>query len=406
MATKQLAPRPSAARLADFSPSAVIAGGVAIVVGYAGPTVLVFQVAQSASLTDAQVTSWLWAYSIASGVTTIIASLVTRQPLIMAWSTPGVAFLVVGMQGVDFEAAIGAFIVSNLMILAIGLMGIFRRLMAVIPMSVAAALNAGILMPFALDAIGSVSTGPEIAVPMILTFFVVRRLSQRWAVAAVFVVGLGLCLALDQLDTELLAIEVARPILTMPVFELGAIVNIALPLTVLALTGQYLPGLTVMRSFGYRPNNDFVVRLCGIASLIAAPFCCHNINPSSMIAGIVAGPEAHEDPNRRYWAAAFAGVVYLIFGSLAGSFVLLFAALPSEAVVVLAGVSLLAAIAASLKTAVDEAGADLIVPTVVFSVAISDFQLFAIGSAFWAIVVGLALSLSRQQSNKRRATKQ
>jgi benzoate membrane transport protein len=397
MALKQ-ATRTSAPRLSDFSLSAGIAGFVAIVVGYAGPTVLVFQVAQTANLTDAQVTSWLWAYSIASGVTTIIASLVTRQPLIMAWSTPGVAFLVIGMQDVAFEAAIGAFLVSNLFILAIGLVGIFRRLMSVIPMSVAAALNAGILMPFALDAIGSVRSGPEIAVPMILTFFVVRHLSQRWAVAAVFVVGLGLCLALGRLDTDILALEFARPILTLPVFQWEAIVNIAIPLTVLALTGQYLPGLTVLRAFGYNPDSDFVVRLCGIGSLLAAPFCCHNINPSSMIAGIVAGPEAHENPDRRYWAAVSAGGVYLLFGSLAGSFILLFAALPSEAILVLAGVSLLAAIAASLKAAVENAGSDLLVPTVVFAIAVSDFQFLAIGSAFWAIVIGLALSLARPSS--------
>ncbi len=385
--------------MADFSASAVIAGIVAIVVGYAGPTVLVFQVAQNASLTDAQVTSWLWAYSISSGITTIAASIITRQPLIMAWSTPGIAFLAIGMQGVAFEAAIGAFILSNLLILFIGLTGFFRKIMDVIPMSVAAALNAGILLPFALDAIGSTATAPEIAVPMILTFFVVRIFSQRWAVAAVLGVGLALCIGLGNTDVSSISLEAAVPLLTVPVFELSAFINIAIPLTVLALTGQYLPGLTVLRSFGYKPNTDFVVRSCSIASLLVAPFGCHNINPSAMIAGIVAGPEANEDKKRRYWAAIVAGLTYLLFGTFAGTFVLLFKALPIEAIYVLAGVSLLAAIAGSLKTAIDETKSDYVIPTVVFCVAISDFTLLTIGAPFWAIVIGLILHIPELMKN-------
>ncbi|RBW52412.1 benzoate/H(+) symporter BenE family transporter [Marinobacter sp. F3R11] len=391
----ELSSKPSDLRsiVSDVSFSAVVAGIIAIIVGYAGPTILVFQVAQSAGLTDEQVTSWLWAYSIASGVTTIFASIVTRQPIIMAWSTPGIAFLVLGLRGVPFDEAIGAFIVSNVLILFVGLTGLFNKVIEKIPMSVAAALNAGILLPFALNAIGSVQTAPLIALPMILTFFVVRIFSPRWSVASVFLIGIILCFSQGEVNSSDLALKIAVPILTEPTFTISSIINIAIPLTILALTGQYLPGLTVMRSFGYKIKNNFVVNVASIASIIVAPFCCHNINPSSMIAGIVAGPEAHEDPDKRYWAAITAGVVYIIFGTLAASFVLLFAALPSEAVYVLAGVSLLSAIAISLKTSFDSAKHDFVIPTVVFCVAISDVTILSIGSAFWAIVVGFALSL-------------
>ncbi|MEP5758913.1 MAG: benzoate/H(+) symporter BenE family transporter [Litoreibacter sp.] len=306
------------------------------------------------------------------------------------------------MEGVAFSDAIGAFLVPNLVILIIGLLGWFRKIIDLIPMSTAAALNAGILMPFALQTITGAENEPVLVLvlTMIATFFIVRTVSARWSVAAVLVVGLGLCIGMDKFAWDGLAFSLTTPVLTMPTFTLDSAINIAKPLTVLALTGQYLPGLTVVRSFGYQPDSDIVIRFCGIASLLAAPFGSHNINPSSMTAGIVAGPEAGDDPSKRYVAAVVAGVVYLIFGTLAASFVMLFAALPSEAIMALAGLSLLGAIAHSIKTAIDNEQTDVVVPTVVFIVAISNFELFSIGSPFWAIVIGIVLSLINVRSKK------
>lgn len=213
-----------------------------------------------------------------------------------------------------------------------------------IPMSVAAALNAGILMPFALQAITGGETEPEIVVVIIATFFVVRLFSVRWAVAAVLFAGFLACVILGKADFSEVEFALVIPVFTAPTFDLNSIINISIPLTVLALTGQYLPGLAVVKSYGYNPKSDTIVKMCHVASIISAPFCCHNINPSSMIAGIVAGPEANSDPTKKYWAAIVAGIVYILFGTLATSFVLLFLALPREAIMALAGLSLLAAI--------------------------------------------------------------
>lgn len=380
--------------ISDFTFPALVAGIVAIIVGYAGPTVIVFEVAKNANLSDGIVSSWLWSYSIASGLVTILLSWLTRQPLIMAWSTPGIAFLVFALTDVPFSDAVGAFIISNLTITIIGLLGWFRKIVDIIPMSVAAALNAGILMPFALETIAGAKVEPVLVISMIITFFVARAFSQRWAVAAVLIVGFALCFTLGKFEPDGLAFSFAQPVFTSPTFTLDAVINIAVPLTVLALTGQYLPGLTVVRSYGYKPDVDRVVRYCGVISLLAAPFGAHNINPSSMIAGIVAGPEAGSDSSKRYVAAIIAGVVYIIFGSLAASFVMLFLALPAEAIMALAGLSLLAAIANSLKTSIEYEKLDIIAPTVVFIVAISNFELFSISSPFWAILIGLVLSIS------------
>ena len=378
----------------DISTSAIIAGIVAIIVGYAGPTVIVFQVAETAALTDAQIASWLWSYSIGSAIVTIYASWKTRQPLIMAWSTPGIAFLVFALEGTEFSAAIGAFLISNILILLIGLMGLFQKIMDAIPMSLAAALNAGILMPFALQAITGGQSEPEIVGAMIVTFFVVRLFSARWAVAAVLLTGFLACIILGKADFSELEFSLVIPVVTAPTFDLNSIINISIPLTVLALTGQYLPGLAVVKSYGYRPKSDSIVKMCSVASILSAPFGCHNINPSSMIAGIVAGPEANSDPTKRYWAAIIAGIVYILFGTLAASFVLLFLALPGEAIMALAGLSLLAAIAHALKTAIETEKQDMLTPTIVFIVAISDFEILSIASPFWAIVTGLMLSFA------------
>lgn len=372
----------------DFSWQSVMAGLVAVIVGYAGPTVLVFQVAESAHLANAQIVSWLWAYSIAAGVTTIVASLWYRMPLITAWSTPGIAFLMTAMAGVPLSEAIGAFIVSNVLVTLIGAFGLLQRLVHWIPLPVASALNGGILVAFALGVVSSLERQPLLVAGMVLAFFGVRRFSPRWAVAAVLVVGTALCLMLGQLDLAALSVSVASPVWTWPTFSWHATVNIAIPLTVLVLTGQYLPGFAVLKTAGYEPPVDKVVTLCGAGSILVAPFGCHNINPSSMIAAIVAGPEAHPDKTRRYVAAVCAGVIYIVFGTFASTFVSLFASLSREAVAALAGLALLSAIASSFDSAFASHKGSL-APLVVFVIAASGISVLGIGAAFWAIVAGV-----------------
>ena len=374
----------------DFAWSSVMAGLVAVIVGYAGPTVLVFQVAKNAGLTDTQVSSWLWAYSIASGVTTILLSLKYRIPIVTAWSTPGVAFLTTAMVSVSFPEAIGAFLVSNLIITIVGALGLLQPLIRWIPLSVASALNGGILVLFATQLVTSLESAPKIVGGMVVAYFIVRRYSPRWAVAAVLFVGFLLCTAMGQFDSGGLKLALAEPNLVAPSFSWSAMVNIAIPLTVLALSGQYLPGFAVLKTAGFDAPVDKVVTVCGTGSMLVAPFGCHNVNPSSMIAAIVAGPEAHPNPNRRYIAAVSAGVIYLIFGTFATTFVGLFGSLPTQAIAALAGLALLTAIAGSFGSAFSADSVSL-APLVTFVVAASGTSLFGIGAAFWAIVAGLTL---------------
>lgn len=386
---------------ADLSISAIVAGVTAIIVAYAVPTAIIFQVAENAHLTDGQIISWIWAYSIGSGLISIYASWRTCQPLIMACSTPGIAFLVFALEGQQFSDAIGAFLVSNLMILCIGYMGVFKAMMRFIPLSVAAALNAGILVPFVLKGIEGWHVEPVIVTAMIAAFFIVRFFSHRWAVAAVLCVGILACVILGKADLNTFQFAVAVPIFTMPSFNLSTIIDISIPLTVLALTGQYLPGFATLKSFGFHSDNDRIVKYCGFVSVIFAFFGCHNINPSSIVAGIVAGPEANDNPSKRYWAAIMAGIVYILFGTFAASFVFLFLSLPAQAIMALAGIALLAAIAQSLSTAFKEETHDVLTPTIVFIVAISNLNILGLNAPFWAIVIGLLLSLAKRIEKKR-----
>lgn len=374
----------------DFSWESVMAGLVAVIVGYAGPTVLVFQVAESALLTNAQIVSWLWAYSIAAGITTIVTSLWYRMPLITAWSTPGIAFLITAMAGVPLSEAIGAFIVSNILVTLIGIFGLLQRMVRWIPLPVASALNGGILVVFALGVVSSLQRQPLLVIGMVIAFFVVRRFSPRWAVASVLVVGTALCLMLGQLNLATLSISIADPVWTWPTFSWNSTINIAIPLTVLVLTGQYLPGFAVLKTAGYEPPVNKFVALCGTASTLVAPFGCHNINPSSMIAAIVAGPEAHPDKARRYVAAVCAGLFYIVFGTFAPTFISLFASLPREAVAALAGLALLSAIASSFESAFAGPKGSL-APLTVFVIAASGVSFLGVGAAFWAIVVGVLI---------------
>ena len=320
------------------------------------------------------------------------------QPQIMAWSTPGIAFLVFALDGYAFSDAIGAFLVSNLVILLIGYLTWFQKVMALIPISVAAALNAGIFAPLCFAGYCWVENRAANCCLYGADVFCCAVFLAALGGGGGFVGGGVVCVGMGKANMDGFVFAMATPIFTAPTFDLNAMFDIAIPLTVLALTGQYLPGLAVLKSYGYQPDNDRIVKQCGFVSMLFAPFGCHNINPSSMIAGIVAGPEAHEDLGKRYWASIVAGGVYIVFGTLATSFVLLFLSLPAEAIMALAGISLLAAIAHALNTAMREEVDDIVTPTAVFIVAISDVEILSIGSTFWAIVIGLVISIFQRYS--------
>ncbi|MDV6373136.1 benzoate/H(+) symporter BenE family transporter [Deinococcus arenicola] len=380
----------------DSNSSAVLAGLIAVIIGWAGPNVLVYSVAQAAGLSDATAMSWLWAHAIFTGVVGIVLSLRTRMPILSTWSTPGIAFLVTALPGIPFPEAVGAFVTSAVLVFILGTFKPLTNALGAIPPHLAAALNAAILLPFGFKAAQAFGVQPALVGAMIVAYFLVRQLSPRWAVAAVLVVGVAASAGLGLWHPAPISFALTQPQLVVPVFSLHATINLALPLTLLAFTGQFVPGFGVLKTNGYEPAPGPVLRSCGVASLGAAFVGCHNLTLGALLANIVSGPEAHPDAAKRYTAAVWAGGINILFGLFAGTFVHLMGILPAEALAALAGIALLGAVGSSLQGAFQGQSGSLAAPIIIL-VTLSGITPLGIGAAFWGILAGLAVYAAEQR---------
>ncbi|MBZ9751850.1 benzoate/H(+) symporter BenE family transporter [Deinococcus sp. HMF7604] len=376
----------------DTHPSAVLAGLVTVVIGWAGPNVLIYAVAQAAGLSDGVAMSWLWAHAVFTGLTGIVLSLRTHTPILTTWSTPGIAFLVTALPGIPFAEAVGAFLLSGALVLLLGTFAPLTRALQAIPAPLAAALNAAILLPFGFRALQAFGDTPALAGAMIAAYFVLRQLAPRWAVAGVLVTGVLASAALGLWHPSPVPLALTRPEFVWPQFSLHATLNLALPLTLLAFTGQFVPGFGVLKANGYEPAPGPVLRACGVASIGAALFGCHNLTLGALLANIVSGPEAHPDAGKRYTAAVWAGALNILVGLFAGTFLHLMGILPPQALAALAGLALLAAMGSSLQGAFQGARAGSLAAPVILVVTLSGIAPLGIGAAFWAILAGLAVN--------------
>ncbi|MBM3397866.1 MAG: benzoate/H(+) symporter BenE family transporter [Betaproteobacteria bacterium] len=370
----------------DVSVSTLVAGFVAVLVGFTSSAAIVFSAAQALGATPAQMVSWMWALGLGMGLTSLGLSLWYRLPVLTAWSTPGAAVLAV-TQGVSLAEATGAFMVCALLIMAVGYSGWFERLMSKIPLALASALLAGVLARFALDAVGAVLQAPVLVMAMTLTYVLGRRWWPRWSVPVVLWVGM--CVAAWQGQLHLSSVDAAWavPVWVSPAWSWAAMVSVALPLFVVTMASQNLPGVVAQRASGYDIPVSPVVGATGLASLLLAPFGGYALNLAAITAAICMGKEAHPEPNRRYTASAAAGLLYIALGLAGGTIVSLMAAFPQALVLAVAGLALLGTMAAGLSVAVkDERHREAAVLT--FLVTLSGVTVAGVGSAFWGVVVG------------------
>ncbi|MBV8037051.1 benzoate/H(+) symporter BenE family transporter [Roseateles sp.] len=374
--------------LQDFSPSTVVAGFVAVLVGYTSSVAIIFQATVALGATPAQTASWLWALGLGMGLTSLVLSLWTRQPILTAWSTPGAALLA-STSGVEMPEAIGAFVVCGLLIAWAGASGWFEKLMDRIPVAIASALLAGVLTRFGLDAVSSVRTAPVLVLAMAAAFLLGRRLWPRYAVPGVLVAGIAVALAQGRLS--LLGLDTSQvfalPVWTAPHFTWHAAVGVALPLFIVTMASQNLPGVAAQRASGYQTPVSASIAVTGAATTLLAPFGGYALNLAAITAAICMGREAHEDPARRYTASVAAGLFYVLLGLGGGAVAMLLAAFPRELVAAIAGLALLGTIAGALAAALkDEAHRDAAILT--FLVCLSGISVFGIGAAFWGVVAG------------------
>ena len=378
--------------LADSSPAAVVAGFVAMLVGYTSSLVLMFQAGQNAGLSTGQISSWIWALSIGMAVTTIGLSLKYRSPIVIAWSTPGAALLVTSLPSVPYSDAIGAFVICAVLLALCGLTGSVDRLLRRVPPALAAALLAGILFRIGIEICTAVQHQTALVLGMALAYLVAKRLWPRYCVLVALMVGLMLAAGLGLLDFQGLRLELAVPVWTVPTFSLAATIGIAIPLFVVAMASQNMPGIAVLRTDGYDVPASPLIATTGIASLLLAPFGSHGINLAAISAAICTGPQAHEDASKRYTAAVWCGLFYGMAGLFGATLAALFASLPGELVISVAALALLGSIMNGLHGALADPG-QREPALITFLVTASGLTLAGIGSAFWGLVAGLLASL-------------
>ncbi|MBD9480675.1 benzoate/H(+) symporter BenE family transporter [Pseudoxanthomonas sp. PXM02] len=378
--------------LKDLSLSAIAAGFVTVLVGFASSAVIVFQAAQSLGASPEEISSWMWALGLGMGLTCIGLSLRYRMPVVTAWSTPGAAMLISSAAGLPLSDAIGAFLLSALLIAACGFSGFFERMISRIPVSLASGMLAGVLLRFGIDAFAAMKTQLGMVLTMFAVYLLARRLLPRYAVILTLLVGIAFAAGLGLLHVEGLTLQLAKPIFTMPTFSFAAIIGIALPLFIVTMASQNVPGVAVIRASGYPIPISPVVGWTGITNLLLAPFGAFALNLAAITAAICMGREAHEDASRRYVAAVAAGVFYVIVGLFGATVAALFAAFPKELILAIAGIALLGTIGNSLAAALREE-ADREPALVTFLVTASGLSLAGIGSAFWGLVAGVVTLL-------------
>ncbi|WP_447921765.1 benzoate/H(+) symporter BenE family transporter [Achromobacter aegrifaciens] len=372
----------------DLSASAIAAGLVAVLVSFGGTAVLMVQAGHTAGLDSVHIGSWIGSLSLAFGLGGAVYSLRTGLPIVMAWSTPGAALLVTALAGVPFNEAIGAFILAAALTLACGLFGWIDPILRRIPGEIAAAMLAGVLLNFGMGVFSNIKQQPALVLAMCASYLLCRRWAPRYAVLVVMLVAIAIAFALDLIQLDLLDWRLTEFVWTTPAFSAQAAVSLGIPLFVVAMASQNLPGLAILQAAGYRPPASRLVAATGLLGLLAAPFGAHSVTMGAISAAICTGPEAHADPSKRYIAATTYGLGYVVLSVVAGAVAVFFQALPAALLAALAGLALLGTIMGGMAAAMANPQRREAALITLLATA-SGFSFWGIGSAFWGLLAGL-----------------
>lgn len=385
----------------DLSPSAIVAGLVAVLISFGGTAVLMVQAGHSAGLSVQQIGSWLGSICLALGLGGLVLSLYSRIPIVLAWSTPGAALLVTALVGIPFDQAVGAFILASILAIACGVLGWIDPIMRRVPAEIASAMLAGVLLNFGLGIFTNINEQPTLVLSMCVAYLIGKRFVPRYAIVMVIAVALLITYATNPFQINHVDWQFTQFTWTTPSFTWQAAISIGIPLFVVALASQNLPGLAILQAYGYHPAASRLVGVTGVLGLLAAPFGAHSITLGAITAAICTGPESHPDPSRRYIAAATYGLTYVVLSVAAGTIALFFQALPVALLATLAGLALLSAILGGMANAMaNPAHRESALITLLATA--SGFSAWGIGSAFWGLIAGLtahAVFTYRQHSS-------
>jgi len=365
------------------------AGFIAVLVGYTSSAAIVFQAAHAAGATPAEISSWLWALGLGMGLTCIGLSLYFKEPILTAWSTPGAALLITGLAGLSMSEAIGIFLFNSLLITLAGFSGLFERLMRYVPKTLAAAMLAGVLLRFGVDVFVVLPKQAWLVGVMLASFLVARRYLPLYAVPLTFFIGLGVTATLGLFEMQHFELMFAQPLWMTPTFSVTSLIGVGIPLFIVSMASQNVPGLAVLRANGYTTPASPLIGFTGLAGLLLAPFGGFSFNLAAITAAMCMSKDADPDPKRRYLAAVCAGCFYVATGVLGATVVSLFAAFPQALIVTIAGLALLGTIGNGLATALSEAK-ERDAAVITFLVTASGLSLFGLNSAFWGLALGMA----------------
>lgn len=372
----------------DWSISATVAGFLAVLISYSGPLIIFFQAAQRAHVSTDMMVSWIWGISIGAAVSGIYLSIKYKTPVITAWSAPGTALLVTLFPNVSLNEAVAAYITSAIVIFLIGVTGYFDKLLKWIPQDVAAGMMAGILFQFGIGLFTASDSMPFIVFSMLIVFLIAKRLMPRYTMIWVLAAGVLLSLILGQMNPVDVSFSLAIPQWISPEWTWNSTLNLAIPLILVSLTGQFLPGMAIMKLSGYDTPAKPIITVTSIASLAVACVGGITIVLASITAALCMGKDAHELKEKRYIAGIANGIFYILGGLFAGSIVMLFSLLPKELVAALAGLALLGAIATNISVAMKNDG-QRDAALITFLASASGMHFLGLSSVFWGICIGV-----------------
>jgi benzoate membrane transport protein len=378
--------------------SLVTSALVAVVVGFGGSVAVVIAAADSLGATEAQTASWITVLCVSMALGSLFLSWQNKMPVVLAWSTPGAA-LIAASSGIGMAEGVGAFLVAGALIVLTGVIRPLGALAARIPAPLATALLAGVLFNFVAGAARDSVALPELGLPMVAAFLLVRLWSAAWAVIAAIGVGVAIVLVAG-MHGPLPPIALSPPVLIAPVFDAGTALGLALPLYIVTMASQNLPGIAVLRADGYTPPVPKILTVTGLLSVLSAPFGGHTTSLAAITAAICTGPDAHPDPTQRWKGGIVYGAGYAALALIGASVVVIAASLPPELVTILAGLALLGPFMGALKAAFG-GGADAFAPALTFAVTASGLSVWSVGAPFWGLAIGLlAMALTHLRLHK------
>lgn len=374
----------------DFSIPPVFAGFITFLIGISVSSVLVIQAAQLLGANTAQISSWFWALGLSIGLSGLILSWKFKYPVATSWSTAGLALIIATGSGYSLNEAVAAFMICGVITAALGFFGAFERILSFIPQSLTSAMLAGVLLKFGTDVFAKLETHWGFIFTLLATYIVLKKALPRYCIVITVIVGFVICPLFMQFEIPPLNFSLTQPVWVTPDFSLQSLLGLAIPLFIINMASQYLPGIAMIKSYGYQPHVRQLVGWTGIAQAFLAPFGAFATNIAAISAAVSLDDQAHPDPQKRYIAGMSCGVFYILMGLFASTLTTLLISFPSVFIVALAGIALFATIGHNISIAfqqVDEREAALM--TFLFSA--SGVQFFGIGSAFWGLLFGYAV---------------